>query len=351
MEKILEVKDLKITHKPTGKTIVREINLELHKKEILGIVGESGSGKSITMYSLLGLLPESLSVEGKIILNNQQINYSQETLKKIRGREIGIIFQDPLNALNPILKIEDQLKLLAKSQNIPYHLAKKEIIETLDRIGIHQSERVLKSFPYQLSGGMLQRVVISLVLLLKPKIIIADEPTTSLDVTIQKEIINILKEIRESHSLSIIFITHDLLLAKEICDNLLIMYSGYIVEKGKTPEIFTTPLHPYTKGLINSVPTVNYKPQKLYYIPGRIPHFSELPAHCPFAPRCPIVEEICLSSMPKEETTNSHSVRCFKSLKTSTSLTWEILTKKQKTTTQSKIPQIIKNSYTSFEKH
>lgn len=320
MEKILEVKDLKIKHKPTEKTIVREINFELHKKEILGIVGESGSGKSITMFSLLGLLPESLDVEGKVFLNNKHINYSVETLRKIRGKEIGIIFQDPLNALNPILKIENQLKLISQSHNIPYQQAQKEILEILERIGIHQPERVLKSFPHQLSGGMLQRVVISLVLLLKPKIIIADEPTTSLDVTIQKEIINILKEIKETYSLSIIFITHDLLLAKEICDNILIMYSGYIVEKGSTSEIFTTPLHPYTKGLIESVPTVNNKPQKLYYIPGRIPHFSELPPYCPFATRCPLVEDICLSSMPEEKIINNQKVRCFKPLKTPTPL-------------------------------
>lgn len=319
MEQILEVKDLKITHKPTNKTIVREINFILHKKEVLGIVGESGSGKSITMHSLLGLLPDALKVEGKIFLNNQEIKLP-ETLQKIRGKEIGIIFQDPLNALNPILKIENQLKLLSTSHNIPFLQAKKEFIETLERTGIHHPERVLKSFPHQLSGGMLQRVVISLVLLLKPKIIIADEPTTSLDVTTQKEIINILKEIKDNYSISIIFITHDLLLAKEICDNILIMYSGYIVEKGTTNEIFNTPLHPYTKGLIDSVPTINYKPQKLYYIPGRIPHFSELPPYCPFAPRCPLVETICLSSMPEEKKVNSQKVRCFKPLKSSTPL-------------------------------
>lgn len=305
---ILEINNLKIIHKKTNKTIVREINLELYEKEILGIVGESGSGKSITMHSIMGITPDSLYVDGEIIFEGMNIN---NKVSSIRGRKIGMIFQDPLNALNPVLRIKDQLRILSKSHNISYEEANKEICKIFDRIGIQNQERVLKSFPHQLSGGMLQRVVIAFVLLLKPKVIIADEPTTSLDVSIQKEITKILKEIKNSFGISIIFITHDLLLANDLCDRIAIMYAGYIVEKGNNAAIFTSPIHPYTKGLISSVPTVNTKPVSLQFITGRVPHFSEISEGCPFAPRCPIVQDICHKEMPKTEYIGESQVRCF----------------------------------------
>lgn len=307
---ILSVRDLSIIHKKTNKTIVREINFDLEQREILGIVGESGSGKSITMHSILGLTHESLEVKGRIIFEGTDLVETNQ-FDVVRGSKIGIIFQDPLNALNPILRIEEQLKILCQSHNLDYSSAKKEIYEIFDRIGIHHQDRVLKSFPHQLSGGMLQRVVISFVLLLKPKVIIADEPTTSLDVSVQKEIINILKEVRDEYGISIIFITHDLLLAKDICDRVIIMYSGYIVEEGRKEEIFNNPLHPYTKGLILSVPDVNRKLENLPFIPGRVPHFLEIGLECPFANRCPLVEEVCYSDVPRLERIESRKVRCF----------------------------------------
>lgn len=310
MKPILKVDGLRVIHRKTGRSIVRDIEFELHEEEILGVVGESGSGKSITMFSILGILPESLEVSGRIVFEGEELTRADD-FEKVRGKKIAMIFQDPLNALNPVMRIKDQLRILSKSHGIPYSDAEAEMYKILERIGIHQQDRVLKSFPHQLSGGMLQRLVIAFVLLLKPRVIIADEPTTSLDVSVQREIVNILKEIRAEYGISIIFITHDLLLAKEVCDEIGIMYSGYIVEKSTRGDIFTRPLHPYTRGLISSVPTVNFKPQLLLYIPGRVPLFSELGEGCPFAERCPIAESICRRSVPALRTIGGSQVRCF----------------------------------------
>ncbi|MGC8964857.1 MAG: ABC transporter ATP-binding protein, partial [Brevinematia bacterium] len=289
---LLEVNNLSIIHKQTGKSIVRDINFELNKGEVLGIVGESGSGKTLTSHSLLGILQESLEIRGEIIFEGIKI----EDFSKVRGRKISIIFQDPFNALNPILKIKDQIRILAKSHGVAYPLIESEFIKLLKKVEITSPIRVLNSFPHQLSGGMLQRVIIAMILLLKPLIVIADEPTTSLDVTVQKEIIKLFKSIKEEFGISLIFITHDLFLAEEICDRILIMYSGYILEEGKANTILNTPLHPYTMKLISSIPTVNEKNQKLSYIPGRVPNFLELKNGCPFADRCVFSKEICTNT-------------------------------------------------------
>ncbi|MFN4245001.1 MAG: ABC transporter ATP-binding protein [Brevinematia bacterium] len=313
LDGILKIDDLSIVHRKSGKTIVREIGLELREREILGIVGESGSGKSITVQAILRILPESLEIKGKIFFEGVDILSlsEQEMVSKIRGKKIAMIFQDPLNALNPILRIRDQLKILSKSHSIDFRKAEREILEIFNNVGIYGSERVLKSFPHQLSGGILQRVVISFILLLKPKIIIADEPTTSLDVSIQKEIIKVLNKIKEDYGVSILFITHDLLLARELCDRVMIMYSGYVLEEGDKNDIFQKPLHPYTKGLISSIPSVNSKLPNLTFIPGRVPHFLEIRKQCPFAERCGIVEEICYKEVPTLEKVSNSKVRCF----------------------------------------
>ncbi|MEN2998388.1 MAG: ABC transporter ATP-binding protein [Brevinematia bacterium] len=307
---LLEVEEVEIIHKKSGRSIVREISFGLREGEILGIVGESGSGKSITMHSILGILPDSLEARGSVFFEGEDI-LDEKVVRRVRGTKIAMIFQDPLNALNPVLRIGDQLRKLSESHKLSYEDVVDRVRGIFERIGIYSWERVLKSFPHQLSGGMLQRVVIAFVLLLKPKIVIADEPTTSLDVSTQKEIIAILREIRDNENVSIIFITHDLLLAKELCDRIVIMYSGYIVEKGESKDIFGKPLHPYTRGLISSVPTVNVKPSQLSYIPGRVPHFLELGLGCPFAERCGISEEICFKELPSMRFVGNSEVRCF----------------------------------------
>lgn len=304
---VLEVRSLSIFHKQTARSIVRDVNFELKKGEVLGIVGESGSGKTLTSHSLLGILPDSLEVSGEILLEGDKI----EDFGKVRGEKISVIFQDPFSALNPILKVRDQIKLLAVSHGLEYIHVESEFTDLLKKVGIFSTDRVLNSFPHQLSGGMLQRVLIAMVLLLKPLIIIADEPTTSLDVTVQKEIIKLFKSLKGDFGLSMIFITHDLFLAEEICDRILIMYSGYILEDGEASKILKEPLHPYTIGLISSIPTVNEKRQELDYLPGRVPHFLELKSGCPFSERCVFSKEICKEKTPELTKVGNSRVRCF----------------------------------------
>lgn len=307
---ILSVNNLTITHKESKKTIVRNISFDIYENEIVGIIGESGSGKSITMYSILGLIPNSIDVQGEIYFNGEKFDFSR--LNLLRGKEIAMIFQDPLTSLNPVLKISEQVKLVSRSNGLKYEDSINNFRELISSMGISNPERVLMSFPYQLSGGMLQRVVIALVLLLKPKLIIADEPTTSLDVTVQREIIGIIKRISKEIKKSIIFITHDIMLAKDLVNRVLVMYAGEIIEVGKIEEITLTPLHPYTKLLINSVPSVNNKHEKLTFLEGRVPHFSEINGGCVFFNRCPIAQVgKCDIYKPDVLNYSGHLVKCF----------------------------------------
>jgi oligopeptide/dipeptide ABC transporter ATP-binding protein len=306
---LLKLSNFSIVHKETNKTIVRDISFEVHENEVVGIIGESGSGKSLTMLSILGIIPDSLKTVGEMYFEGQKI----EDPRDLRGKKISMIFQDPLTALNPVLKIIDQINLISKSNKMEYSSTLDEFKKLLISMKIQNPERVLKSFPHQLSGGMLQRVALALVLLLKPKLIIADEPTTSLDVTVQKEIIGIIKKIKTTEGKSIIFVTHDIMLAKELVDRIIVMYAGEIMEIGSTNNIIQSPLHPYTKLLIDSVPRVDSKPERLTFLQGRVPHFSEIANGCVFFNRCPIAEiGRCDISKPNTQRKyDNHLVKCF----------------------------------------
>ncbi len=306
---LLKLSNFSIIHKETNKTIVRDLSFEVYENEVVGIIGESGSGKSLTMLSILGIIPGSLEISGEIYFEGEKV----EDTKNIRGKKISMIFQDPLTALNPVLKIIDQVKLISKSNKMEFSSTLEEFKKLLFSMKIPNPERVLKSFPHQLSGGMLQRVAIALVLLLKPKLIIADEPTTSLDVTVQKEIISIIKKIKTTESKSIIFVTHDIMLAKELVDRIIVMYAGEIMEIGSTNKIIESPLHPYTKLLIDSVPKVDGKPERLAFLRGRVPHFSEITSGCVFFDRCPIAEYgKCNVSKPNiQRKYDNQLVKCF----------------------------------------
>lgn len=324
LAKILEVKNLNtsfFTHVGEVKA-VRNVSITLEKGHALGIVGESGSGKSVTMLSIMKLLTDNGKlIEGQIIFDNADITkLNNKAMRTIRGNTMSMIFQDPMTSLNPVLSIEKQMiepiilhKKFSKKQ------AKKLAIDMLNLVGISNPETRLKQYPHEFSGGMRQRVMIAMALSCNPKLIIADEPTTALDVTIQAQILELFKDIRKKLNTSIILITHDLGIVADLCDSINVMYGGYIVERGSTREIFYNPKHPYTWGLLNSVPNPkNLVKEKLRPIDGQPPDLLDPPKGCPFAPRCDYAMEACMVEMPQHfsinniDSTNSiHSAACF----------------------------------------
>ncbi|GAA0412181.1 ABC transporter ATP-binding protein [Cocleimonas flava] len=296
---------------------VRGVSLELDQGETVAIVGESGSGKSQLFNALMGLLPPNGSAHGSVSFNQQALlNQSDKSLNKIRGKEIGMIFQDPMTALNPYLRIGKQLTEVLEvheGANFNKESAKRRAIEMLDRVKIKDPEQRFNSYPHELSGGMRQRVVIAMALLCKPKLIIADEPTTALDVTVQTEIIRLLKDIYRQEKTSIVLITHDLPLVAGLCDRIIVMYAGKIVETGTVDEIFYEAKHPYTQALLAATPTNTEKSGKMLAIDGQPPDPLNLPAGCAFSPRCAFVEERCKTDSPPERKIDAgHLVSCFR---------------------------------------
>ena len=309
---------------------VNDVSLDIHQGETLAIVGESGSGKSQLFNAVMGLLPKNASVSGDINFTDQPLlKLNTKQLNQIRGKEIGMIFQDPMTALNPYLRIGKQLtEVLAAHQNPNNHLDKKAIkalaIKILERVQIKDAEQRFNSYPHELSGGMRQRVVIAMALLCKPKLIIADEPTTALDVTIQTEIIRLLKDIHIRENTSIVLITHDLPLVAGLCDRIAVMYAGRIVEMGTVDEIFKHAKHPYTQALLNATPqhssqiqsqdSLQEKKQssRMEAIDGSPPDPLNLPKGCAFNPRCTQMMDECLKGQPPLKTSeNGHQYRCF----------------------------------------
>ena len=313
---------------------VNDVSLDIHQGETLAIVGESGSGKSQLFNAVMGLLPKNASVSGDInFLDQPLLKLNTKQLNQIRGKEIGMIFQDPMTALNPYLRIGKQLtEVLAAHQNPNNHLDKKAIkdlaIKILERVQIKDAEQRFNSYPHELSGGMRQRVVIAMALLCKPKLIIADEPTTALDVTIQTEIIRLLKDIHTRENTSIVLITHDLPLVAGLCDRIAVMYAGRIVEMGTVDEIFKHAKHPYTQALLNATPqhslqnksqdSLHNKEQssRMEAIDGSPPDPLNLPEGCAFNPRCTQMMDECLKGQPPLKTSeNGHQYRCFLEVK------------------------------------
>lgn len=294
---------------------VDDVTLTLRKNEVLAIVGESGCGKSTLATSIVGLHnTENTKVDGEINYNNQNlVQMTDEQFNNVRGAEIGFIFQDPLSALNPLMRIEQQIE-----ESLIYHTKlnkeerNKRVIELLQQVGIPNPERTAKQFPHQLSGGMRQRVMIAIALSCKPAVIIADEPTTALDVTIQAQILDLLKALQSETGAGIILITHDLGVVAEVADRVAVMYAGQVIEEAPVNELFTNPKHPYTRSLLNSIPQMNTEGQKLNVIHGIVPSLKNLPrTGCRFASRIPwMPQDIHEASPSMHEVAPNHFVRC-----------------------------------------
>ncbi len=295
------------------------IDFELGKGETLGIVGESGCGKSVTALSIMRLLPIPAGqyYSGKIIFDGKDLlQISKEELCRIRGNRISMIFQEPMTALNPVLKIGNQLAevLWLHRTDIDKNAVYNETLQLLKHVGIPEPEQRLGEYPHQLSGGMRQRVMIAMALACKPDILIADEPTTALDVTIQAQILDLIARLQEETGMSVIFITHDMGVIAQLCDKVMVMYAGKIVEKGSVSSIFENPAHPYTEGLLSSIPRFSMeRKSRLPVIEGMVPSIQDYPAHCRFQARCPYSFDKCITGDPDFSTLNAcHTVSCFR---------------------------------------
>lgn len=296
---------------------VNGISFDLKEGELLGVVGESGSGKSVTMMSLLKLLPMPPAeiVEGRALFENQDlIQMDLNQLRKIRGGKIGFIFQDPMTSLNPVLTVGYQLmEPMREHLGLSREEARKKAIELLDLVGIPMAQSRLKDFPHQFSGGMRQRVMIAIALACDPKVLIADEPTTALDVTIQAQILDIVKRLRKELGMAIIWITHDLGVVAGIADRVAVMYGGFIVEQAPVKKLYSIPKHPYTQGLLSTLPKLEgERTERLESIKGQPADLHNIPDSCPFAPRCTHVSEKCQNENPRLEMTDpEHQVACW----------------------------------------
>ena len=298
---------------------VRGISYKVKKGEVLGIVGESGSGKSVSSYSLLGMVPfPGKILEGKVEFAGQDLRALREKeLENLRGKDISMIFQDPMTSLNPVYTIGKQIgeTLHRHCPEMSREKRKERSLELLQLVGINQAEKRLKQYPHELSGGMRQRVMIAMALCLNPQLLIADEPTTALDVTIQAQILELLRELKEKTGMAIIFITHDLGVVSEICDRISVMYGGVIVESGSVDQIFYEAQHPYTWGLLKSIPSLSNETERLIPIPGSPIDLINPPKGCPFAPRCEHCMQCCHKRMPPElPVSEGHHVRCWLSM-------------------------------------
>lgn len=318
MEKLLDVKDLKTSFKTSAGEVhaVRGVSFYLEKGEALGIVGESGCGKSVTMMSIMRLLADNgRIVGGEILFDGKNISDVKEVeMESIRGNDIGMIFQDPMTSLNPVYTIGDQLmEPLIKHKKISKAEARKEAIKMLGLVGIPSPEKRMKQYPHEFSGGMRQRAMIAMSLICEPKLIIADEPTTALDVTIQAQILDLMKELKQKLDTAIILITHDLGVVADVCSRINVMYGGIIVETGTAEDIFYRGKHPYTWGLLRSVPNPkeNIK-EKLIPIEGQPPDLLKPPVGCPFAARCDYAMKICIQEQPPLfEIGDKHRTACW----------------------------------------
>ena len=317
---LLEVSSL-ITEFDTDEGRVRavdQISFSANTGETLGIVGESGCGKSVTALSIMRLLPQPMGkiAGGSVLFQGVDLTtLPLSKMEKVRGNEIGMVFQEPMTALNPVHTIGKQIaEVLLLHNDYSTQRALKESVDILDRVGIPSPELKMGEYPHQLSGGMRQRVVIAIALACKPKLLIADEPTTALDVTIQAQILELIKDLQAEMGMSVILITHDLGVIAETCDQVVVMYAGKIVEKGSVFDLFDNPSHPYTRGLLASIPTLETPPKsKLSVIDGMVPGLMDLPPGCRFENRCPYARHACGQSVPPIQVIEAqHEVSCFR---------------------------------------
>ena len=318
---LLKVSDLHTSFfTPAGEVrAVNGVSFSLEKGKVLGIVGESGSGKSVTAYSIMQILANpGRIVRGSIKLNGEElVGASKETMRSIRGNKISIIFQDPMTSLNPVFTIGNQLvEAIMLHTDRDKAAAKARAVEMLHLVGITEPEKRVNQYPHELSGGMRQRVMIAMALACEPDILIADEPTTALDVTIQAQILDLMRDLQKQLGMSIILITHDLGVVAEMCDEVIVMYAGEVCERGPADEIFYNPKHEYTRGLLRSIPTVDDSGERLEPIGGTPVDLLNMPDGCPFAPRCDKAMKVCLKYRAKEMLINDcHIARCWQNVR------------------------------------
>ncbi|HEY4551763.1 MAG TPA: ABC transporter ATP-binding protein [Bacillaceae bacterium] len=316
-EPVLRVEGLKTSFSTDSGEIpvVRGIDFAIRQKEILGIVGESGCGKSITSLSIMRLLPEPLArIEGNIYFKGENlIKLPERQMCHIRGNDIAMIFQEPMTSLNPVFTIGDQLTEAVRIHNkTTKRKAADKAVKILEEVGLPRAKQIMKEYPHQLSGGMRQRVMIAMAMICEPELLIADEPTTALDVTIQAQILELMRKLNNEKGTSIMLITHDLGVVAEMCERVLVMYAGKIVEEAPVLSLFQDPKHPYTAGLLKSVPDLRSRKERLYSIPGNVPRPGTIKTGCEFAPRCPHAFERCLENAPELlPVTKEQKVRCW----------------------------------------
>jgi len=317
---ILETKNLKTYFFLSNGTVkaVDGVDLKLDRQITLGLVGESGCGKSVTSLSIMRLVPSPPGriEKGHIFFNGRDIlGLSETEMRRVRGNDIAMVFQEPMTSLNPVFTIGSQItEAVTLHQKVGKKEARNRTIEMLKLVGIPSPEQRIDEYPHQLSGGMRQRAMIAMALSCHPDLLIADEPTTALDVTIQAQIMELLAKLQEELAMSILLITHDLGVVAESTERMAVMYAGRIVEEGTTRDVFNSTMHPYTKGLIKSVPRLDTLRSRLSVIEGTVPDPADLPSGCPFHPRCPLTDERCSEQLPELETiSNNHKARCFKS--------------------------------------
>lgn len=318
---LLQVRDLHLEFK-TSRGVLKAlsgIDFSVNKGEIFGIVGETGCGKTVTGLSILQLLPQSATIsKGEILFDGRKLlELSAREINQVRGGQIAMIFQDPTTSLNPVFSIGKQLTRIVQEHFAPSKKeARKRVEEMFQAVGLPDTKRIMASYPHQLSGGMQQRVMIALALACQPKLLIADEPTTALDVTIQAQILTLLKELRDKFDISIILITHNLGVIAQTCDRLAVLYAGRVAESGLTRDIFNNPQHPYTRGLIKAIPRPTLRGKRMDAIPGTVPSNPGTMIGCPFAPRCESAMERCTQEQPPLlKIGDSHFSACFLSEK------------------------------------
>jgi len=312
---VLSVRDLRVEF-VTRRGILKAIDgisFDIAKGEVLGVVGESGAGKSVTGSAGIGLIdPPGRIAGGEILLSGMRIdNLPPEEMRRVRGKRIGMIFQDPLTSLNPLYRVSEQLvETIRTHTNLSASAARKRAIDLLAEVGIPAPERRIDSYPHEFSGGMRQRVVIALALCAEPELIIADEPTTALDVSVQAQIISLLKRLGREHGTAIMLVTHDMGVIAETADRVAVMYAGRIAEIGPVRDVVQNPLHPYAKGLMGAIPSLESETDRLVQIPGSMPRLSAIPPGCPFNPRCPFVFDRCRVERPEPIQHSEHRVAC-----------------------------------------